>query len=172
MKCGSGRDSSALLALGPGRWRAFNTKSIGVAALLFALLLPEMSYARDYSLYGRDIGCAEITPARPRQICEAIAASLTWQWMGHAIVAPGYKPSFEGVRKVYCELKIGKDDMEALKRLKQYDPKRKRLPDWRLESGADMLLRIVANLDGRGDEPENSIFNPKNAEYILKKGCN
>jgi len=91
--------------------------------------------------------------------------------MGHAIVAPGYKPSFEGAREVYCRLKIGKDDMEALQRLKQYDPKLKWLPDWRLESGADMLLRIVANLDGTGGEPENSVFNPKNAEYILKNGC-
>ncbi len=160
-----------MLALGYRRWRAFNTKSIGVAALLFVLVSPDLSYAKDYSLYGRDIGCAEITTARPRQICEAIAASLTWQWMGHATIAPGYKPNFEGARKVYCELKIGKDDMEALRRLRQYDPKLKWLPDWRLESGADMLLRIVANLDGRGDEPENSIFNSKNAEYVLKKGC-
>ena len=148
-----------------------NNKSIGVAALLCASLLPAISYAKDYSLYGRDIGCAEIAPARQRQICEAIAASLTWQWMGHAIIAPGYKPSFEGSRKAYCELKIGKDDMEALQRLRQYDPKRKWLPDWRLESAADTLLRIVANLDGKGDEPETSIFNPQNPEYILKKGC-
>jgi len=147
------------------------TKTIGAAALLFALLLPDMAHAKNYSLYSRDIGCAEIAPARQRQICEAIAASLTWQWMGHAILAPGYKPSFEGTRKVYCELRIGKDDLEALQRLKQYDPQRKWLPDWRLESAADMLLRIVANLDGKGDEPENSIFNPKNSEYILKRGC-
>ena len=147
------------------------SKSIGVAALLFALLLSDMAYAKDYSLYGRDLGCAEITPARSRQICEAIAVSLTWQWMGHAIVAPGYKPSFEGARKVYCDLKIGKDDVEALQRLKKYDPKRKWSPDWRLESGTDMLLRIVANLDGQGDEPESSIFNPKNPEYVLGRGC-
>ena len=94
-----------------------------------------------------------------------------WQWMGHATIAPGYKPSFEGARKVYCELKIGKDDIAALQRLKQYDPKQKWVPDWRLESGADMLLRILANLDGKADEPENSIFNPKNSGYILKNGC-
>jgi hypothetical protein len=160
-----------LLAFRYRWWSAFNAKSFGVAALLFVLLPRDFAYAKDYSLYGRDIGCAEIASARPRQICDAIAASLTWQWMGHAIIAPGFKPSFESARKVYCELKIGKDDMEALQRLKQYDPKLKWLPDWRLESSADMLLRIVANLEGRGDEPENSILNPKNAEYILKKGC-
>jgi len=147
------------------------TSNAGVAVLLFVLLQPEMTHAKDYPLYGRDIGCAQIAPARPRQICEAIAASLTWQWMGHAIISPGYKPSFEGTRKVYCDLKIGKADIEALQGLKQYDAKLKRVPDWRLESGADMLLRIVSNLDGKGDEPENSIFNPKNPEYVLKKGC-
>ena len=91
--------------------------------------------------------------------------------MGHATVAPGYKPSFKGIRNVYCTLKIGKDDVKSLQILKQYDPKRKWLPEWRLESGADMLLRIVANLDNADHEPVNSIFNPKNSRHILKNGC-
>jgi hypothetical protein len=41
---------------------------------------------------------------------------------------------------------------------------------WRLESGADDLIRILKNRDGTGDAPENSMFNPKNAAYILKRG--
>jgi len=144
---------------------------IGVTALLSLFLLPDVSQAKDYSLHGRDIGCTEVAAGRSRQICEAISASLTWQWMGHATVAPGYKPSFKGIRNVYCDLKIGKDDVKSLQILKQYDPKRKWLPEWRLESGADMLLRIVANLDNADHEPVNSIFNPKNSSYILKNGC-
>ncbi len=91
--------------------------------------------------------------------------------MGHATVAPGYKPSFNGIRNVYCKLKIGKDDVKSLQILKQYDPRRKWLPEWRLEFGADMLLRIVANLDNADHEPVSSIFNPKNSSYILKNGC-
>ncbi|MFY9316956.1 MAG: hypothetical protein WAO95_15535 [Burkholderiales bacterium] len=146
-------------------------KSFGFAALLIALLLPGILRASDYSPYGRNIGCGEVASGRPQQICEAIAASLTWQWMGHAVLAPGNKPSFEGIRKVYCALQIGKGDVETLQRLRNYDPIRRRRPDWRLESAADMLLRIVVNLDGRGDEPENSVFNPKSADYILKSGC-
>jgi hypothetical protein len=144
---------------------------IRAATFAALFLLPAMSAAKNYSLYGRDIGCVEVAPGRTRQICEAIAASLTWQWMGHAIIAPGYKPSFKGARKVYCELEIGKNDLEILQELKTYDPKRKWLPEWRLEWGAEMLLRIIANLDGMGDEPENSIFNPKNSDFILKNGC-
>jgi len=144
---------------------------IGVTALFCLFLLPDVSQAKDYSLHGRDIGCAEVAPGRSRQICEAISTSLTWQWMGHATVAPGYKPSFNGIRHVYCELKIGKGDVKELQKLKQYDPARRWLPDWRLESGADMLLRIVANLDSTDDGSVSSIFSPKNSSYILKTGC-
>ena len=43
--------------------------------------------------------------------------------------------------------------------------------DWRMESCADDLIRILKNRDGTGDEPEQSMFNPKNAAYILKRGC-
>ena len=151
-------------------WGTFNVKPVLVASLLLVLLLPDLSYARDYSLYSHDIGCREIALGRSRQICEAVAASLTWQWMGHAIIAPGYKPTFQGVREVYCELKISRGDVTTLQRLKTYDPVRKWQPDWRLETGAEMLLRIVLNLEGDVD-PETSIFNPKNPNYILKDGC-
>ncbi len=145
--------------------------SLGLAALVVVSLLPEASRAADYPLTGRDIGCAEVTVGRPRQICEGIAASLTWQWMGHAIIAPGYKPSFEGIRNVYCQQKIGKNDLRDLQLLKNYDPKRRWRPDWRLESGADMLMRIVSNLDGAGNEPITSIFNPQSPDYLLKGKC-
>ena len=140
------------------------------AAVLTPAFLPDAALGKDHSLRSRDIGCTELGLGRSRQICEAIAASLTWQWMGHAIVAPGYKPSFEGIGKVYCALKIGKSDVGVLQDLRKYDPKRKSVPDWRLESGADMLLRIVGNRDGNGDEPENSVFSPKNPDYVLQKG--
>jgi hypothetical protein len=146
---------------------------LGVAALLslFVFLLPNASQAKNYSLYGRDIGCAEVVQGRPRRICEAISTSLSWQWMGHAVMAPGYKPSFKSIRNVYCKLKVGKEDVKTLQDLKQYDPRRRWLPDWRLESGADMLLRIIASLDNKNEEAAGSIFDPKNSNYILKNGC-
>jgi hypothetical protein len=148
------------------------TKRCFAALLSLSLfLLPDASQAKEYSVYSRDIGCAEVAQGRPHEICEAISTSLTWQWMGHAIMAPGYKPSFKGIRNVYCTLKIGKEDVKTLKDLKQYDPRRKWLPDWRLESGADMLLRIIAGLDNMDEEAASSIFNPKNSSYILKNGC-
>ena len=104
-----------------------------IAVALAASPFPGAAHEKDYSLTTRDLGCTELSVGRSRQICEAISASLTWQWMGHAIIAPGYKPSFEGIRKVYCALKIGKPDVGVLKDLKRYDPKRKSVPDWRLK---------------------------------------
>ena len=158
------------------RLRRIVSAATSLWPLLFAVvfaapLLPPAAYAKDYSIRSRDIGCAELGFGRSRQICEAIAASLTWQWMGHAIVAPGYKPSFEGIRNVYCALKIGKSDVGLLEDLKKYDPARKSVPDWRLESGADILLRIVTHRDGTGDEPENSIFSPKSPDYLLRQSA-
>jgi hypothetical protein len=88
---------------------------LGFAAVLAAFLLPDAADGKDYTLTGRNIGCAELGLGRSRQICEAIAASLTWQWMGHAIIAPGYKPSLEGILNVYCALKIGKSDVGPCK---------------------------------------------------------
>ena len=129
------------------------------------------AFAKDNSMYIRDIGCSELIQARSQQICEAISASLTWQWMGHATIAPGYKPSIEGIRNVYCDLGITKTDLAALSVLKQYNPQRKWVPDWRLEAGAYMLLRIVENSESDGGEPVNSIFNPANPAYILRKPC-
>jgi len=81
---------------------------IGFATLIVVSLLPGATQAKNYSLTRRNIGCAEVPPGRSRQICEAVAKSLTWQWMGHAIIAPGYKPSFESILKVYCQEKIEK----------------------------------------------------------------
>jgi hypothetical protein len=151
--------------------RGLAIKAVKAFIFLLALMPLGMPHARPYSAYGRDIGCAEVPSGRARQICEAIAASLTWQWMGHAIVAPGYKPNVDGVLRVFCDLKIGRADTEALKGLTNYDPTQRWLPDWRLQSMAEMLLRIISGLTGTGDEPENSIFNPKNPNFVLKHGC-
>lgn len=101
---------------------------------------------------------------RGRQICEAISQSLTWQWMGHAVIAPGYKPDSGSLANVHCRLKIGKDDLDALQRLTQSH-------DWRLQVGAEMLLRMATDGDGKTGEPENSMSDPASAGSGLGKGC-
>ena len=43
--------------------------------------------------------------------------------------------------------------------------------DWRLQDGADGLISLIHSVSGQTHEPENSIFNPANPQYILKSGC-
>ena len=80
--------------------------------------------------------------------------------MGHAIISPGWRVTWNGLRRVYCQLKIGASDVETLKDLS-------RSSDWRLQDGAADPIRL-ANPQG---EAENSIFNPTNPQYVLRAGC-
>ena len=90
---------------------------------------------------------------------------MQWTWMGHAIVSPGWRISFESVLHTYCAENMGPQDIPALEALRQSRR------NWRLESGAEILLRLVRNKDGAGDEDSNNVFNPANPNYILKGGC-
>jgi FlaA1/EpsC-like NDP-sugar epimerase len=74
--------------------------------------------------------------------------------VGHAIIAPGWRLTWPGLRRVYCGQNIAAADIPALETLA-------RAADWRLETGAANLLRLVAASGGKSDEPETSIFNPR-----------
>ena len=90
---------------------------------------------------------------------------MQWTWMGHAIIAPGWRLTAEGLAQVWCAARITDADLPALESLRHASM------DWRLETAADDLMRIAKNRRGDGDEPETSIFHPKNAAYVLKAGC-
>ena len=132
--------------------------AMGFVALVLALCWPS-GY-----MVSRDIGCDKVSEARGRAICKSVSESMEWTWMGHAIVSPGWRPTWNGLRRVYCREKVTESDLATLDSLK-------RGSDWRLESAADDLIRLVTSIAGTGSEPENSIFNPKNTDYILKAGC-
>lgn len=131
----------------------------GIAVFTGALCWP------DRHMRSRDIGCAKLGQTRGQEICRAISDTMEWTWMGHAIVSPGWRTTWPGIVRVYCREHISASDLPVLESLCRG------LPDWRLESGARDLMRIVRNVDGNGDEPETSIFNPKNPSYLLKDGC-
>ena len=84
--------------------------------------------------------------------------------MGHAIISPGWRVTFESVRRTYCAESMSARDIPALDALR-------RTGDWRAESAADYLLRLIRNRDGLGDEDSASVFNPGNPLFILKGGC-
>lgn len=126
------------------------------ALLLFALEAEAASKLRP--------DCSGMTPVRTREICEAMAASFTWQWTGHSTLAPGYKPDLKTISKAYCRANIKRADVPALGLLRQST-------DWRLESAAEWLLKILDAQEGMSSEPENSVFNPKSKSYVMRQGC-
>jgi hypothetical protein len=142
------------------RARTFAIVSVIVVVcfiLVFLLLMP------DGRMASRDIGCAKVPPGRANHICNALSASMHWTWLGHAIISPGWRLNWSDIRQVYCDEKITDADLTILETLK-------RGADWRLQNGADSLIRIVSGRN-EGAEPENSVFNPNNPYYILKNGC-
>jgi hypothetical protein len=118
----------------------------------------------DKKMISRDIGCAKVTPGRGREICQVLSDSMEWTWMGHAIISPGWRLTWKALRRVYCREKTSSADLSVLENLKMGS-------DWRLQDGADELIRLVGSRSGSAYESENSIFNPTNPQYILKNGC-
>lgn len=110
-------------------------------------------------MWSRDIGCESVENARGKDICAQLSRNMDWAWTGHSIISPGYRVTWATIRTVYCVLEIKKSDLAALEALKDAE-------DWRLQSGAESLMRLI-----RGGEDEASIFNPENPDYILKSGC-
>jgi hypothetical protein len=119
----------------------------------------------DRQMRSRDLGCAAVGSARGQEICAATSESMQWTWFGHAIVSPGWRPTPSTLRDVYCRQPIAAADLPVLDGLAQGSR------DWRLQSTAEDLARILRNIDGRGGEPENSMFHPQNPGYILRGGC-
>lgn len=117
----------------------------------------------DANMASRDIGCVKAPPGRRSNICNALSAGMEWTWLGHAIVSPGWRLTWAGLRRVYCQENITAGDLPVLESLKKG-------LDWRLQDGADGLIRLISSGGGHA-EPENSIFNPQNPNYILKNGC-
>jgi hypothetical protein len=133
-----------------------------LAAGAVALLL--LTGWPDKKMISRDIGCSHVAPGRGNQICQALSDSMEWTWLGHAIISPGWRVTWDALRRVYCRGKIGTADLKTLETLKTSS-------DWRLQDGAEDLIRLVNSVSGTAYEPETSIFNPANSLYLLRNGC-
>jgi hypothetical protein len=66
----------------------------GLPALVLALWWPS-GY-----MMSRDSGCTEVRLARGKEICRALSDSMEWNWSGHAIISPGWRVTWQGVRHV------------------------------------------------------------------------
>jgi hypothetical protein len=116
-------------------------------------------------MISRDFRCGSASEARARQVCEALAREAEWTWLGHAIVSPGWRVTWSSLRRVYCTERVVPADAPAL------DLLRRTTVDWRVEGGAEGLLRLLKGTEGTFVADHASIFNPQNPSYILAGGC-
>jgi hypothetical protein len=88
-----------------------------VAALVLGPLIA-LTWPSGY-MVSRDIGCARASDARGRAICDSLASSMQWTWLGHAIISPGWRVTWPGLRDVYCRKHLESADVPILERLAQ-----------------------------------------------------
>ena len=150
------------------------------------------------NLYTRNLGCQEQTSGRAKVICHALAEALEWRWTGHAIISPGFRISFDGLRHVYCSLPITYRDTELLVDMAFHAESRSGTKQAQINHGVVALLLMLGHqalkhfpdLDKIPDksrhshaeylktqishsikETSTSIFNPQHRYYILRGGC-
>src|SRR5262249_13385175 len=85
----------------PQAGRAVKAASILLAGVALLGLVLVVCWPRGY-MASRDIGCAKAAAGRSRDICHALSASMEWTWMGHAIIAPGWRPTWRAIAHVWC----------------------------------------------------------------------
>jgi hypothetical protein len=139
---------------------------IGASAGLFGAMAANRDTLSGHNgITSRDLGCGAVSDVRGRAICRRLQREMEWTWTGHAIISPGWRVTFQSIVRTYCKETVGSKDVKSLEALRQSSR------DWRTESGAEFLLRLVRNKDGTAHEDVNSIFNVHNPSYILKGGC-
>src|ERR1700686_846836 len=72
----------------------------------------------DKKMVSKDIGCADVPSGRGSEICHALSDSMEWTWMGHAVISPGWRVTWNALRRVYCRENIGAADVTTLENLK------------------------------------------------------
>ncbi len=135
-------------------------------------------------MYSRDLNCNEFELPRTKTICHALQREMNWTWFGHAIISPGWRPTFEGVTRVFCELSIDVADIPAIIPMTGWSRETRNMGDWRLESSSRWLIfllgkravKYISFIEAREELEQNlsdpaSIWNPSNSGYPLRKGC-
>lgn len=151
--------------------------------LVSLFMFPFQVWAGDHML-SRNLHCDGFELARTRTICHALEKEMKWGWFGHAIISPGWRPTFDGVAQVFCTLPVDASDAPAIIPMTGWSRKETKLPDWRLEDGAQWLLFLLGNkamafLPTAGMKKEieesisnpTSVWNPSNPAYPLRNGC-
>lgn len=156
-----------------------------ILLLLIGYVVVHKSQGSESYMYSRNLGCDAYGP-RAQDICRSFGREMEWSWLGHAVISPGWRTTFEGMRRVYCKNHIALKDVPALKEMAGYKPFK--TTDWRLEQGVVGLLTLLraggeakaagipdGEFDVRSGESfstgSDSVFNEQNPAYILRNGC-
>jgi hypothetical protein len=169
------------------------------SSFAFLTILTVASPGRADSLYSRNLSCTRLAAPRERQICQSLEREMEWTWTGHAIIAPGFRVTFETVKRVYCALSVSAVDTPALVntvvRL-EHKPD-DAMASLQLANGSRFLLYLLgaAALRVFPEQPRNwddrawqivknlkeevalnssdpgMIWNPANPQYLLRGGC-
>jgi hypothetical protein len=136
------------------------------------------------NMHSGNLNCDGFELARTRTICHALEREMKWEWFGHAVISPGWRPTFKGVTHVFCTLPIDVTDIPAIIPMTGWSPKGGKIMDWRLENGSQWLIFLLGKRalkylpsDEMRKELEQaisnttSIWNPSNPEYPLRNGC-
>lgn len=131
------------------------------AAVLLLLAVAATVSSTSERMASRNIGC-DAFQDRALEICARISSEMTWTWFGHATLSPGYRLTLGNLKDVWCKAGITVNDRQDIENI------REKSKDWRLEAAADNLISLLRGLDGSGI---NSVFHPKNPDYLLKDAC-
>lgn len=134
---------------------------VGLAALViipFGFLWP------DTEMVFKDLGCSAFE-GRAHVICAETEAALEWTWFGHALLSPRWRVTWPAVRTAWCAADITPKDRQVIEYILN------NAKDMRLQGAASSYLSLIDNLDGKGEEPENSLYHPKNPQYLLREKC-
>ena len=151
--------------------------------LVLTVIFP-LHVCAESDIHSRNLHCDSFELARTRTICHALEREMKWTWFGHSIIAPGFRPSFEGVVHVFCTLPITAADAPAVFPMTSWVHQGNKLPDWRLENGAQWLVFLLGksalsyapsaeireNIEKTISDPA-SIWNTSNPQYPLRNGC-
>ena len=144
-----------------------------ISATASAAKAPKSTH--QYSAYSKDIGCDEWTDKRSSEICQSISDNLEWGWTGHAMIAPSWRVNWSSVKNVYCDVKISKADLPVLVKMcgSEIKPYMSCLGsgDPRLLSAVEYLIGTIRGQTEKTDEFKNTVYDPKNDQYLLKGGC-
>jgi hypothetical protein len=189
--------TSALLDGRGGFVRNRRTKKLlSSRALLIVLAVTPACLVGWEGQLSKNLHCERYELARSQEICRALEREMEWTWMGHAIIAPGWRVTWGSLRRVFCTLHIDSRDTLALARIVVWYAKGERNDD-RVEFGSSALLYLLGKnaLEALPD-PESMpdeeskmrlrhlrrdlvgkvsnkgfIYHPSNPQYILRDGC-